>query len=176
MIPASINLKLLFIISLVLTFLVLIALQISGEYLVTENTPLGILSFEFAGDLSTAKIMVDSWGDQGRIYAGLNLGLDYLFLLVYSLTLFSGSTLLAARIKLKSERVGRIGFAIAMGCLVAGGLDAIENYALIKILIEEGNDFYAGLAQWCAIPKFVLVVLGIIYIVSGSLFLLIARK
>jgi hypothetical protein len=62
-----------FILFLGLAILVMISLQILGQPLVTEAAPAGIVSFELAGELSLAQRMVESWGDTGRVYAGLNL-------------------------------------------------------------------------------------------------------
>jgi hypothetical protein len=60
------------------------SLQVTGAPLKTAASPNGIISFEFAGEIAVAQRMVDSWGATGRIYAALNLGLDYLFLAVYA--------------------------------------------------------------------------------------------
>jgi urease beta subunit len=60
----------------------MVGLQVTGAPLRTDVSPHGIISFEFAGELDLAQRMVESWGSTGRIYAGLNLGLDYLFLAV----------------------------------------------------------------------------------------------
>ena len=66
-----------FILLLVLTLAVMVSLQILGGPLKTDVAPSGIVSFEFAGELSLAQSMVKSWGRTGQVYAGLNLGLDY---------------------------------------------------------------------------------------------------
>ena len=42
----------------------------------------GMAKFDLAGDLSTAQRIMEAWGPKGQIYAGLNLGLDYLFLVM----------------------------------------------------------------------------------------------
>ena len=45
----------------VLTIAVMVVLNAVGAPLTTEAAPLGIISFEFAGDVSTAQAMLDSW-------------------------------------------------------------------------------------------------------------------
>ena len=175
MFPPNTNMKKVLITSLIITVLVGIALQLSGGYLVTKEAPYGIVSFEFAGDLSNAQKIVDSWGVDGKIYAGLNLGLDYLFLVGYSLFLAFMCLLVTERLKTKWEQVRITGYIIVIGCVLAGILDALENYALINILVGNGSNVWAQLALWCAIPKFVLVGFGIIYISVGSLYLMIAK-
>ena len=176
MFPANTNMKKVLVTSLIITVFVAVALQLSGGYLVTKEAPYGIVSFEFARNLSNAQKIVDSWGVQGKIYAGLNLGLDYLFLVAYSLLLASGSLLVVGRFKEKSKFRQITGYTIATGCILAGFLDGMENYALINILVGNGSDVWAQLALWCAIPKFVLVGFGIIYISVGSLYLMITRS
>jgi len=176
MFPSNTNMKKVLITSLIITVGVAIALQLSGRYLVTKEAPFGIVSFEFAGDLINAQTIMNSWGQNGKVYAGLNLGMDYLFLVAYTLLLASASILVTERVKAKWEQMRITGYIIVIGCLLAGFLDAIENYALINILVGNGSDFLAQLALWCAIPKFVLVGLGIIYLSVGSLYLMITRN
>jgi len=76
--------KRVFVAWVVLTLVVMASLQVLGGPLKTEVAPMGIISFEFAGEISEAKAYSESWGPQGRVYAGLNLGLDYLFLVAYA--------------------------------------------------------------------------------------------
>lgn len=49
----------------------------------TPSSPAGIVSFEFAGSLAVPREMLAAWGETGQVYAALNLGLDYLFLISY---------------------------------------------------------------------------------------------
>jgi hypothetical protein len=176
MFQANTKLKTVFITSFILTALVTIALQYSGGYLVTNEAPFGIVSFEFSGDMLKAQKIIDSWGIQGMIYAGLNLGLDYLFLIAYSLMLASCSLLITEKLKGKLELMQVTGYTIAIGSLLAGFLDAIENVALISILVGNGSDFWAQLALLCAIPKFILAGLAIAYVVFGGIYLMIVKK
>jgi hypothetical protein len=55
-------------------------------------------------------------------------------------------------------------------------LDAVENYALIGILIKTAPDYFPAIAKWCAIPKFLLVVAGLFYLVAGFVLNAISRK
>jgi hypothetical protein len=172
----KIDIKRIFISSFILTIIVMTVLQIFGSHLITNEAPRGIVSFELARDLDQALKIIDSWGIQGRIFAGLDLGFDYLFLVMFSITLASGSILIAEKFNgyWKSFRI--IGYAMAIGSVMAGLLDAVENYALIQILVGNGSDFLAGLAFWCAVPKFILVGIAITYILIGGLCSLIFKK
>jgi hypothetical protein len=72
---------------ILLTINVVIGLQLTGGPLKTSASPAGIVSFEFAGELDNAQAMIKSWGQGGQVYIGLNLGLDFLFLVLYSTTI-----------------------------------------------------------------------------------------
>ncbi len=51
--------------------------------------------------------------------------------------------------------------------LVAGALDALENLALIQILLSGASEGWARLAWACAGPKFALVLLAAAYLLLG---------
>ena len=155
------------------TVVVIGFMQIVSAPLITDAAPQGIVSFEFAGDLSTAEKIIDSWGQEERIYAGLSLGLDYLFLVLYSCTIALGC-MLAARSML-TELFRKMGAALAWTQFVAALLDCVENFALIKLLLGSVEEVWAGLAFWCAGPKFFIVGAGLGYVVIGAIVFLIRR-
>ena len=109
----------------ILTLAVMAALNILGEPLITEAAPAGIISYEFAANEKTAQSILDSWDDRAKIFAGFNLGLDYLFLILYA------STIALAIILLADKNLGRavlfLATALAWGQWLAAGLDAVEN-------------------------------------------------
>ena len=84
------NQKRAFFLFLIITLAVMAALSCFDTHLKTKAAPNGIVSYEFAGNLLTAQNMIKSWGDTGQIYAGLSMGLDYLFLIVYAFTMGLG--------------------------------------------------------------------------------------
>lgn len=164
-----------FLFMVLFTILVMVALQIFGGPLVTGKAPLGIVSYEFAGDLSTARRMIESWDPVVKIYAGLNLGLDFLFLVSYSFAISLGCFLVSRAFVTRSGFVYNFGAVIAWAQFAAAILDAIENYALIKVLLGASNTVLPALAKWCAIPKFVIVGVGLVYILAGALWILVSR-
>jgi hypothetical protein len=164
-----------FILLLVLTFAVMVSLQMLGGPLKTDVAPSGIVSFEFAGELSLAQSMVDSWGRTGQVYAGLNLGLDYLFLVAYAGAIGLGCALVARNLSERVEFLSLVGIILAWGQFGAALLDAIENYALIRILIGTQRDLYPVVARWCAVPKFLIVAAGLVYIIIGALVAMVAK-
>jgi hypothetical protein len=158
-----------FIFFFILSLLAMVSLQVTGAHLITEVSPSGILSFEFAGELSAAQNMVNSWGQTGRVYAGLNLGLDYLFLLVYACAIGLGCVLVARRISLRTAFFANLGIFIAWAQVGAAMLDGVENYALIRVLFGTDQALWPMIARWCAIPKFSIVGAGLIYVIIGTI-------
>ena len=165
-----------FLVSFLATILIIVVMQILGKPLVTKSAPAGIISFEFAGDLETAQSIVTSWEQDSLIYAGLNLGFDYLFMIGYGITIGLGSILIAQRFQPKNISLSRMGYLLAWGSTLAALLDALENYALIRVLLGSANDIWPVIARWGATVKFFLVAIGIIYILSGVLYLLISKN
>lgn len=157
----------------VFTLVVMASLQVLGGPLQTEAAPAGIVSFEFAGELSTAQSMVESWGQKSQVYAGLNLGLDYLFLVAYASAIGLGCVLISRRLSERVEFMGTLGIVLAWGQLAAALLDSIENYALIRVLLGSEQGLWPVVAQWCAVPKFLIVAAGLLYIVIGTVTIVI---
>jgi hypothetical protein len=144
-------------------------LTILGIPLKTENAPLGIVSFEFARDLSQAQHMIASWGQDGQAYAALNLGVDYLFLVLYASCLALGCAMVADNVTRHRSVLSRIGITLSWAQFGAGGLDAVENAALIHILFGSIQPVWPALARWCAFLKFVIVLAGLGYILGGAI-------
>ncbi|MCA9975227.1 MAG: hypothetical protein KC413_05735, partial [Anaerolineales bacterium] len=151
-----------------LTIVVIACLQIIGGPLVTDAAPQGIVSYEFAGDFVTARSILDSWGTRGQVYAGLSLGLDFLFLFAYAGSIGLGNVLVARKLAPQSKLVYKAGIWLAWGLLLAAFLDYLENYALIRLLLGSELALWPAMARWCAIPKFSLVGAGLLFVVVGG--------
>ncbi len=153
--------------SLVLTFALEAALIWSGASLRTEAAPWGIVSFEFAGDLAGAEAMLASWGHEGVVAAAFNLGLDYAFLLAYAVALALACVAVVDGVKARAGGYARIGAVVAWTPFGAVLLDAVENAALIQVVFGAQAAVWLVLAWWCALVKFILVGLGILYVLGG---------
>jgi hypothetical protein len=160
----------------VLTIVVMVSLQVLGGPLTTEAAPMGIISFELAGDISKSQSMVESWGQQGQVYAGLNLGLDYLFMVAYASAIGLGCVLVSRSWAKKVAFVASVGAVLSWGQWLAALLDAVENYALIRLLLGSADKLWPVLAQWCAVPKFLLVGAGLVYIILGAILVMIVGR
>ncbi|NOY77011.1 MAG: hypothetical protein GXO76_03985 [Calditrichaeota bacterium] len=161
---------------LLLTFAAIIGLQIIDGHLKTAAAPSGIVSFELAGTQTQAQNILASWGEKGRVYAGLSLGLDFLFLVAYSLLIALGCILVLPTLQAKSKFLGGVGVFLAWSQFAAALLDSVENVSLIQVLVGSRLDVWPVLAQWCAIPKFTIVAAGIVYIFLGVLISLVAGR
>jgi len=47
-------------------------------------------------------------------------------------------------------------------------LDSIENYALIRVLLGSQQELWPRMALWCAVPKFLIVAVGLVYVLIGA--------
>jgi hypothetical protein len=165
-----------FVVLFVLAVAVMVILNVLGAPMKTEQAPAGIISFEFAKELEVARGMVQSWGETGRVYAGLNLGLDYLFLFCYSSAIGLGCVLVARKLSGRIEALSTVGLLLSWAQFVAALLDAVENYALIQVLLGSGQASWPVVGWWCAVPKFIIVATGLVYVIVGALIAIVVKR
>ncbi len=150
-----------------LTVITIVGMQITGKPLKTEAAPGGILSFEFVGTLGGSYAIINSWQNEKIIYAGINMGLDFLFLTLYGITTALSCLLISKKLPEHWKFLKKLGIWLAVAAIAAALLDIVENIALIKLLLESESELLPVLAKWCAIPKFLLILLAIIYVLIG---------
>jgi len=160
---------------LILTLVVMGALQVLDGHLKTGAAPAGIVSFEFAGNLVNAKHILVSWEPRGTLYAAMSLGLDFLFLFSYAGAIGLGCVLAARGLSQRSKKIFLLGAPLAWGQLCAALLDAVENISLIQVLLGVENSLWPALAFWCAILKFIIVAMGLSFLAVSVVFLMIER-
>ena len=170
--------KRLFFTFLTLTLLLFALFRVLDQPLRTDAASNGIVSFELAGDPQAARLITDSWkqtslslsaavGQPGPdivnvpyLFAAFGLGIDYLFMPLYALALGFGTLLAAHRhdgwIRSLAVVAGYAAFAAAI-------FDAMENYALLRVLLGEIQSAYPAIAAFCAIVKFGLILFGVLY-------------
>ena len=164
-----------FIALLLFTLALTVGLSIQGRRLRTPAAPQGIISFELAGTRAAADRIVNSWSPAPRDDAFINLGVDYLYLFLYPLTISLACHLTARRDERFARRAWIAGAILSWVVLAATPLDATENYALIKVLKSSRSDFWPALARWCAILKFGLIFIGTGYVTAWILLKLIRK-
>lgn len=146
----------------------MVVMQLLGAPLKTADAPAGIVSYELAGKASESQRILASWDVGTRASAGLNLGLDYLFIVSYAAAIGMGCSLLAGSIRKRARALAWVGIVLAWGQLFAGALDALENAALLRLLLGAAPGAWPVVARACAIPKFLIVALGLLYLLAAG--------
>lgn len=124
-----------------------------------------MIDLEMAGTLKNANLILDYWKEHEVLnWVHFHLGLDYLFILSYSVFLFLACHMAAIQIK-SFPFIIHLGLVIGWVQPLAGILDVVENYALLEVLSYSTNETWAQLASWCAIPKFAIALSGFAYCV-----------
>lgn len=148
-----------------------IALQLSSldRGLRTPAAPRGMISFELAATAERATQILAAWGSEGRELATRSLWLDFGFLAAYAPWLALLCAGASERMRARRAPLAATGAALAWGQLAAGGLDAIENFALLRVLAADSPGAWPALATACAWPKFALVALGAFFWIATTL-------
>ncbi len=130
----------------------------------TPDAPSGIVSFELAGTTAKAESIIQSWDARAQLFAAFGLGLDYLFMPAYALTISLG-VLMA----LRKQRgwFAKLGAYVGWGALLAALFDAVENVALWRLLSDMATPFCPRVAALAATIKFSLILLGLGYALLG---------
>ncbi len=157
----------LFLVLLLLTILLMVVMNLVGAPLETTAAPYGIISFELAGTPENSLGVLASWDNMARQMAAFSLGLDYLFMVVYSTTIGLGCIWAGRALAARQIRLAHLGIPLGRGQWLAAGFDALENLGLVLILFGGNAQTWAPLARWCAIIKFLLIFIGITYAFLG---------
>jgi hypothetical protein len=163
--------------ALVAALWITVFMNIIGEPLVTPEAPAGIVSFELAGTSSKAQIILNSWNTRAKLFAAFGLGFDYLYMLAYSTAISLGCLFASSEIRERNWPFGLFGAPLALGIWLAAVFDAVENLALAFILLGgASSDIFPAIARVCALVKFGLILLGMVYVVYGLAVTLSRRR
>lgn len=127
-----------------------------------------IVQFELAGSVPESSKILHSWGTLGQIWAAFSLGLDFLFIVAYSNTIGFACVWATKAIQERGDALVSVGIWLAWGQWLAALLDVLEDIALLIILFSSVTAPWPQLAKWCAISKFSLVFLGLLYVGFGG--------
>lgn len=141
---------------------------ITGQALRTAASPFGIVSLELAGTAEAAQRIHAAWGATGREAAAFNIRIDFLYLLAYGIALSIGCAVASTWWGRRSARMASLGPAMSLAMLLAAGCDAVENVAMLLALRDPGNALWPMLARVCAMVKFALLPLGLLYVMTGA--------
>jgi len=137
------------------------------------TTPNGIVSFEFCAYTDSCHAALMAWGAEGQSLAMLSLGLDYLFMLLYPGFICVCLLLLARQLTPRLKQVTTFAAWIA---LAAGVADAIENYALIQIVLNQTDTYYGWLAALFATIKFSILGITLPWLIVAIALAMRGRK
>jgi hypothetical protein len=154
----------------------MLALASYDARLRSAAAPAGIVSFELAGDAQRASRILDAWGPDARAAAAASLHLDFAFLAVYAPGLALLCAAASERERAAGSRLAAPGAALAWAQLAAGGLDAVENLALLRVLAGSASGAWPALAAACAWPKFAIVAAGLLYTGRSAAAQLLQRR
>jgi len=163
-----------FILLTIFLFVFIAIMRYLDSFLNPEMSPNGIVSFELAKDVSKSTAIINSWDETARTAAGISMGLDFIFLVVYSLFIAILIQKLNNRLW-KNNSIYVLGKILVLAILIAAIFDAIENVALIKLLLGDINEIWSSTAFYLATLKFILILCCIIYIIINAMILLIKR-
>lgn len=133
----------------------------------------GTIDFEFAGTVDRAAEILSAWEAAGEIgRAGLTLGIDFLFPILYAAAIAAGCIAAAGSLRRRGrQRLASLGPLMAWTAFAAAGFDYVENIALAAILLASPDPStpWPQLAFGAAAAKFALLVPAVIYALAGGL-------
>ena len=151
----------------IFTIIAFLSMRAFLEPLITSEAPGGIISFELAKTLEQSQAILSSWDTNVKINTGISLGIDFLFLFFYGFLFALACFSIAKKFKNNIEWFYKLGVYLAFLQFVAALFDAIENIALIKLLLGSNNEIHSSIAFYFASMKFAIIAIGIIYIIIG---------
>ncbi len=159
---------------LILVILFALVMRYFDSYLINDISKNGIVSFELAKELSKSEAIIDSWDTTAKYAAGMSMGFDFLFLIIYSS--FIGLLIYNINQKLwKSRSFYLIGKLMIWSIYFAALFDVIENIALIKLLLGDLYQVWSSIAYYFAMIKFIIIFSCIFYIISNGFIMLIQK-
>ena len=143
--------------------------------LTNDVAPNGIVSFELAKELEVSKNILNSWDTHAKTSAGMSMGLDFLFLIIYA----SFIALLMHKLNesvWQNTKIYKLVIILMYGVFLAALFDAIENFALIKLLLGDLQQHWSSVAFYFASVKFALLIFGILFIVVSWIAKLLKKE
>ncbi len=133
-----------------------------------------IVDYEFVWNTTRASAVIGAWNATAKLQAAFNLGFDFLYMPVYSTTIALACVWGAG--VLRNRFWNGFGILLAWGLWLAALLDAIENVALITMLLGAAADPYPMIASMCATGKFGLILIGLLFSAVSLVIFLVTIK
>ncbi|GEM_PF-1810874 len=164
--------KRIFLVILALFIPMVVALSVLDTGLRNSVTPLGIVSFELCGFSRNCEAALEAWNGHQKNIVMLIQGLDYLFLILYPALIAICIQSLGAR-AFEWQTINKPAVAV---CMAMAAADAIENYALIQIVLNDSVGVYGVVASSFASIKFTFVAAGIFWIIALCIVLAMRKR
>ncbi|MBX2932055.1 MAG: hypothetical protein KF781_08930 [Chitinophagaceae bacterium] len=155
----------------IVTVIMIIVLRYFSVGLVTDYSPMGIVSFELAKNMKDAYAIMAAVGIKPL---QINIAVDFAFIIAYCLFLFLCCKALMSKYNTNTGKT--IGLIFLELSVLVGVLDLVENIAMLITLGGYGSNISISISRWSAIIKFSLAALVILYILSMSLYFLLLSK
>lgn len=131
-----------------------------------------MIAFEM--NAGAAPDLFKAWNEETKHRLRTALLWDYLFLFIYPAAIATACFIAARYLDNRGIVAFKYGLIIICLQLVAAMFDAVENYALLKVLQGPIESPWPQMARWCAIAKFSLIFIGGAYaiILGGGVWLI----
>jgi hypothetical protein len=151
---------------------IFLLLRVQGN-LETNESPLGILSLEFASQPERITAITDAWESEGMTgRARANIWIDFLFIPFYAMLFYTLCGSISVRMK---AFPAKLGIFLAFGAMMAGMMDVFENILMLFSLRGHFNGVTAWLTTFFAAGKFLLLALALLYVIPLGLRLIVRR-
>jgi hypothetical protein len=128
-----------------------------------------IMALELAGSPAEAeRVLTVSGNINARAVEKFRASIawDYIFLFIYPTWIAVGCMIVSKFVSEKNLPGARLGLFLIIIQPVASLLDAVENYAMLRVLDGPVESPWPEIARWCALPKFAVAVLtGVLYVI-----------
>jgi len=158
------------------TILMAVLLQLTGKPLITQSALMPISSFELAATTHATQQIVNVWERNNLIpVAEIHTARDFVFLLFYSLLLFTCCKWLSKKIY-HSIFLHKAGKWLSVAALFAGAMDVLENFGMFVSLTGRVSEKITLLTFYASVTKWAIVTLCLVYLLSGLLYYLLQKK
>ena len=128
-----------------------------------------IVVFELAKTPEVAAAIVKEWREKDLTGNAMkSICLDFVFLLLYSISIGLGCVLLSRFTQ--NELLIQSGSVLSKGVPLAGLCDVVENLAMLKTLIGSVTSLPVTIAYWFAAVKFLIVVVSLLFLLICLIF------
>ena len=151
------------------TVAVMLVFNFTGAPTITPAAPQGIASLQLAGSAEAAEQILASWDSAARLRAAFGLGLDFLFPLLYAVTIGSACVWAARAFRAVWPGLAAGGVLLAWEMWLAALFDYLENIALAAILFGGVQSPLPEVARALALLKFCLIGVALVYVALAAI-------